>query len=106
MAPHPEAGPGDPPSPDRAELSRRAFVGLGALAAFGTACAPGEVPPEATQALRAEPAPAATQSTAFALDEVTVDALQEGMASGRWTARDLTRMYLERIEAVDRSGPT
>jgi amidase len=28
------------------------------------------------------------------------------MASGRWTAREVTRMYLDRIQEVDRQGPT
>ncbi|PYP42633.1 MAG: amidase [Gemmatimonadetes bacterium] len=41
----------------------------------------------------------------FELEEITVAALQEGMASGRWTARSIAEAYLGRIEAVDKSGP-
>ena len=41
----------------------------------------------------------------FELDEVTLDDLARGMASGRWTAKKLTEAYLERIEALDRRGP-
>jgi amidase len=42
---------------------------------------------------------------AFELEEVTVAQLQDGMQSGRWTARRLAELYLERIDAVDRRGP-
>ena len=41
----------------------------------------------------------------FELDEVTVAGLQEGMASGKYTARSITEQYLARIEAIDRNGP-
>src|SRR5262245_46061640 len=41
----------------------------------------------------------------FELDEVTVAQLQDGMQSGRFTARRLAELYLQRIEAIDRSGP-
>ena len=42
---------------------------------------------------------------AFALEEVSVAELQLGMASGRFTAAALARLYLKRIEEVDRRGP-
>jgi amidase len=45
-------------------------------------------------------------STPFELDELTIAELQEGMRSGRYTARSLAEMYLKRIDAIDRSGPT
>ncbi len=41
----------------------------------------------------------------FELNEITVAELQEGMASGKWTARRITELYLSRIESVDRQGP-
>jgi amidase len=41
----------------------------------------------------------------FELSEITVAELQEGMGSGKWTARRVTELYLARIEAVDRQGP-
>jgi len=40
------------------------------------------------------------------LDEITLDQLQAQFANGALTARQLVEAYLERIEAVDRSGPT
>ena len=41
----------------------------------------------------------------FELDEITVRELQEGMESGRLTARSIAELYLGRIEALDRAGP-
>lgn len=41
----------------------------------------------------------------FELDEITVTELQEGMTSGRFTARSITEKYLARIDAVDKHGP-
>jgi amidase len=42
---------------------------------------------------------------AFELEEITVSELQEGMASGRFTAHSITEKYLVRIEAIDKHGP-
>ena len=58
----------------------------------------------AAERSRTASVPAGT-AQAFELDEATVASLQEGMASGRWTAPALTERYLARIEAVDRAGP-
>lgn len=44
-------------------------------------------------------------SPRFELDEVTIRKLQEGMKSGRFTARSLTEKYLARIEEIDKRGP-
>src|SRR5262245_51801047 len=45
-------------------------------------------------------------AAAFPLDEVTIQQLQEAMAAGRYTSRRLVELYTERINAIDRSGPT
>ncbi len=42
----------------------------------------------------------------FELHESTLNQLQDGMRSGRYTARSITQLYLDRIEAVDKHGPT
>ncbi len=41
----------------------------------------------------------------FELEEMTIGDLQEGMKTGKYTARAVTEKYLARIEAVDKSGP-
>ncbi len=51
------------------------------------------------------PANDGTSSTPFSLEEATIPELREGMKSGEYTARSITQMYLDRIEAIDQSGP-
>jgi amidase len=41
----------------------------------------------------------------FELDEATIEQLQQWMANGRYTSRQLTELYLRRIEQIDRRGP-
>jgi amidase len=42
----------------------------------------------------------------FELDEITIADLQDGMKSGKYTARSIAELYLARIDAVDKNGPT
>src|SRR5215471_3224618 len=44
-------------------------------------------------------------SPSFPLEEATAAQLQDWMTSGRYTSRQLTEMYLRRIEEIDRRGP-
>src|SRR3954464_9844575 len=55
--------------------------------------------------LLAAPQAPATQPAAFPLEEATVAQLQDWMSSGRYTARQIAELYLQRIEALDRGGP-
>jgi amidase len=48
---------------------------------------------------------AAADVPVFELDEITIGELQDGMKSGKYTARTIAGKYLERIAAVDKSGP-
>ncbi|HWZ02484.1 MAG TPA: amidase [Mucilaginibacter sp.] len=41
----------------------------------------------------------------FVLNEVTIDILQQKMQSGEYTSRSVTKMYLKRIEEIDKNGP-
>ena len=40
----------------------------------------------------------------FPLDEMTIDILQEKMNSGALSSRKITKLYLQRIAAIDKSG--
>ncbi len=40
------------------------------------------------------------------MEELTITELQAKMNSGEYTARGLTEMYLDRIERLDRQGPS
>src|ERR1051325_11195632 len=48
----------------------------------------------------------AQPSPGFPLEEVTVAQLQDAMAAGRLTSRRLVELNTERINAIDRNGPT
>ena len=41
----------------------------------------------------------------FELNEITIDELQAGMKSSKFTARSITEKYLARIQEIDRQGP-
>jgi amidase len=53
----------------------------------------------------AMPTGAGSQSSAFALEEATIEQLQEWMQARRYTSRQIVDLYLERIEQIDRGGP-
>ena len=42
---------------------------------------------------------------AFELDEITISELQDGMNSGKFTARSLVEKYKTRIDEIDKHGP-
>jgi amidase len=44
-------------------------------------------------------------SPSFPLEEATAAQLQEWMSAGRYTSRQITELYLRRIEEIDRTGP-
>ena len=46
------------------------------------------------------------QIKSFELDEITIPELQDGMKSGKFTARSLVEKYSARIQEIDKSGPT
>ncbi|HEY2943724.1 MAG TPA: amidase [Vicinamibacteria bacterium] len=85
----------------RVEIGRRAFLRYGAAggAMSAVASALGKSP------VTAAAKPAKGGAGAVALEEATIDGLQEQMKAGRLTARRLTQAYLDRIEALDRKGP-
>ena len=47
----------------------------------------------------------APEIKAFELDEITLADLQDGMKSGKFTARSLAEKYTARIEEIDKQGP-
>ncbi len=81
-------------------MKRRTFLQLAAVGCTSL-FAPGR-----GSAVAAEKTSSARTASNFELDELTIPELQAGMASGRFTAVSLTRRYLDRIEKIDRHGPT
>lgn len=49
--------------------------------------------------------PEANNADDFILNEVTIDELQQKMKSGELSAEKITQLYLDRIAAIDKSGP-
>ncbi len=89
------------------KVSRRAFVGVGVLG--GAAAITGMRFPDLASAgpAAARPGPAGTVYTPrdFELEDATIAELQEGMRSGKYTARKLTELYLQRMGELDQAGP-
>src|SRR3984893_3817407 len=54
----------------------------------------------------AQAAPPTPEVKSFELDEVTISDLQDDMRSGKFTARSLVEKYSERIDDIDKHGPT
>jgi len=84
-------------------LSRRRFLGVGpaALIAARTG-SPARLGARQGSLLSGETSPRTEGS--FELEEVTIAELQQGMTSGKFTARSLTETFLARIEKLDRPG--
>jgi amidase len=88
-------------------MDRRDFVRLGAVAGALTLrgkALSAEVITDRTVRPRAPDQ--AFSNAPFALDEATLADLQSAMTAGRMTARSITQQYLDRIQALDRTGPT
>jgi amidase len=45
------------------------------------------------------------QADNFELNEITIDQLQQKMQSNAFTSRQITALYLKRIDAIDKNGP-
>jgi amidase len=86
-------------------LQRRDFLRAGALAAAATALDVSRGDSFATSPPTAPAIERPLEQNAFELEEATIAALQDGMRSGRHTARSITELYLGRMDAIDKSGP-
>jgi amidase len=80
-------------------LSRRGFVKSGLLGSIAAATLP-------AMAFAEKPSAPHIAITSFELEETSISELAQGMASGKYTARSIAEEYLDRIEDIDRDGPT
>ena len=81
-------------------MNRRKFVRSGLISGMGLASvrALAEDKPKGRGAVAPPPS--------FELDELTIDDLQKGLGSGKYTSQTLTQKYLDRVEDIDQRGPT
>jgi len=89
-----------PPTPttkSSSGVNRRDFVKLSAIATAGVSVIGAVAPPKAL---------AGGSNVPDDLNEATLVQLQSMMASGRLSASELLGYYLQRIQALDQSGPT
>jgi amidase len=85
-------------------MKRRKFLAVSAVAGAAAVTVSGVM-----QSCKSpDTAPAATQlpDDAFELNETTMLQLQEDMQSGKYSAVKLVELYTERIERIDRNGPS
>ena len=79
-------------------MKRRGFLKAGA-----TGCALALVNPVSSFS---EPKESTIGPPAFELEEMSVSELQQGMQSGKYSSRSLVEKYVDRINDVDKRGPT
>jgi amidase len=96
-----------PKSPRRKFLQSTALTGIAAALSPSLRSANIEVRDNsATAPTRTKTAPIPADLKPFELDEITIADLQAGMKSGKYTARSIAELYLARIDAIDKNGPT
>jgi amidase len=99
-----------PPKPISKSPNRRAFLQTSLLGGAATTLAPLYAAGRAARDISSAPGKSSPSALSpevkpFELDEITVPELQDGMKSGRFTARSLLEKYLERIDEIDKRGP-
>ena len=88
--------------PSRSDSSRRKFLQTALTAGTTVALYPAM---GAARELTPAPPTPAPEVKAFELDEITIPELQDGMKSGKFTARSLVEKYTSRIDEIDKRGP-
>src|SRR5258705_5639533 len=88
-------------------MKRRDFITAGKLATAGlsslltSSCNNGK-----ENDSKAEQVPATNDAVPpFELEEAGISSLQEKMTSGKYSSEQITKLYLDRIDAIDKKGP-
>ncbi len=85
----------------RCATDRRSFL----QSAVSTTAAAALYPAQSAGREIFSPAPPRAGVQPFELEEITIPELQEGVKSGKFTARSLVEKYRERIDEIDKRGP-
>ena len=86
-------------------MKRRDFITTGTLATAGLSSLLLGSCNEPGTKTEEQPLPAAGTAPDFELNEESVSSLQEKMASGKYSSEQITKLYLDRIDAIDKKGP-
>ena len=113
-APRSNAGPRVPETPNEAHgpagkhgpemPARRKFLQASVIGGMAAAVA-APLRPAISEARENSPAGRPAEVPAFEFEEITIADLQDGMKSGKYTARAIAEKYLARIEQIDKHGP-
>ena len=84
-------------------MKRRDFLTSGTLAAAGVSSLLSSCKPDSSKTIT----PTNTTETIpeFELSEESIGGLQDKMSSGKYTSEQITKLYLDRIDAIDKKGP-
>jgi amidase len=88
--------------PSKLDSSRRKFLQNAVTASAAAAAYPAM---GAAREISRPASSAAAEVKPFELDEITIIELQDGMNSGKFSARSLVEKYTARINAIDKQGP-
>jgi amidase len=88
--------------PSKLDSSRRKFLQNAVTASAAAAAYPAF---GATREMSRPVTSSAAEVKPFELDEITIIELQDGMNSGKFTARSLVEKYTARINEIDKQGP-
>ncbi len=88
-------------------MNRRNFLKNGSVASIAiTTLAAASCNTAAPKDTKAQDTASTTNNPSdFALNEITIDELQQKMQQGAYTSRSVTEMYLKRIDEIDKKGP-
>jgi amidase len=92
-----------PQKASKRAANRRAFLKTTLIGSAAATLTP--LYPALGAAREVAPAPPVPNIKAFDLDEITIADLQDGMKSGKFTARSLVQKYSARIQEIDKNGP-
>jgi amidase len=87
----------------KADASRRTFLKVTAVGGAAATLTP--LYPALGAARESASDVRSSDTKPFELDEITITDLQDGMKSGKFTARSLVEKYSARIEEIDKHGP-
>ncbi len=84
-------------------MKRRDFLTTGTLAAAGVSSLLSSCKPDSSKTIT--PTNITETISDFELSEEGISSLQDKMSSGKYTSEQITKLYLDRIDAIDKKGP-